>query len=649
MTWPGKGMQGEGQGLTAAGPGDPQPARRRTAAPAGPQRWKGTPRVRGSRPRIGVSGPALDRVRTGVWREAEPSQEAPTASLAAAPQTFRSRRWNARPGLPGRRGRAGAGRRGGAPGRGTFKLAASARAPGLRLPLPQAEPIMRLPRLLLVLRPLPLLLLLLLLLPSPTTPGPLAHPVSRRLGTRGPGGSPAPAASTRAPYSAGVCKSRPLDLVFIIDSSRSVRPLEFTKVKTFVSRIIDTLDIGAAGTRVAVVNYASTVKIEFQLQTYSDKQSLKQAVARITPLSTGTMSGLAIQTAMEEVFTVEAGARGPASNIPKVAIIVTDGRPQDQVNEVAARARASGIELYAVGVDRADKESLQMMASDPLDEHVLYVETYGVIEKLSSRFQETFCAVDPCVLGTHQCQHVCISDGDGRHHCECSQGYTLNADKRTCSAVDPCVLGTHQCQHVCISDGDGRHHCECSQGYTLNADKRTCSAINKCALNTHGCEHICVNDRTGSYHCECYNGYTLNEDRKTCSAQDKCASGTHGCQHLCVNDRDGSHHCECYEGYTLNADKKTCSVRDKCALGTHGCQHVCVSDGTASYHCDCFPGYSLNEDRKTCSAVEEARRLISTEDVCGCEATVAFQEKVSSYLQRLNTKHILSGRFSAST
>ncbi|KAF6104718.1 matrilin 3 [Phyllostomus discolor] len=469
----------------------------------------------------------------------------------------------------------------------------------------------RLPGLLLLLWPL--LLLLLLLLPSPaapTAPRPLARSGFRRLGTHGPGGSPghrpAPAVPTGAPYSgagqsggtrgAGVCKSRPLDLVFIIDSSRSVRPSEFTKVKTFVSRIIDTLDIGAADTRVALVNYASTVKIEFHLQNHSDKQSLKQAVARITPLSTGTMSGLAIQTAMEKAFTVEAGARGPSSNIPKVAIIVTDGRPQDQVNEVAAQARAAGIELYAVGVGRADMESLKTIASKPLDEHVFYVETYGVIEKLSSRFQETFCAADPCVLGTHGCQHVCISDGDGRHHCECSQGYSLNADKKTCSAID------------------------------------------KCALNTHGCGHICVNDRSGSYHCECYEGYTLNADRKTCSAQDQCAAGTHGCQHVCVSDRAGSHHCECYEGYTLNADKKTCSVRDKCALGSHGCQHICVSDGAAAYHCDCYTGFTLNEDKRTCSAVEEARRLISTEDACGCEATLAFQEKVSSSLQRLNAK-----------
>ncbi|KAM6221093.1 LOW QUALITY PROTEIN: matrilin-3 [Rhynchocyon petersi] len=454
-----------------------------------------------------------------------------------------------------------------------------------------------------------LLLLPLLLLPPPGAPRSVARravPGFREPAPRGPAGSPARRPwATRAPESgagepggdrgAGVCKSRPLDLVFIIDSSRSVRPLEFTKVKTFVSQIIDTLDIGEAHTRVAVVNYASTVKIEFHLRAHSDKQSLKQAVARIAPLSTGTMSGLAIQTAMDEAFTVGAGARGSTSNIPKVAIIVTDGRPQDQVNEVAARARASGIELYAVGVDRADMESLKLIASEPLEDHVFYVETYGVIEKLSSRFQETFCALDPCLLGTHQCQHVCISDGEGSHHCECSQGYTLNADKKTCSVID------------------------------------------KCALNTHGCEHICVNGRTGSYHCECYDGYILNEDRKTCSVEDKCAFGRHGCQHICVRDRAGSYHCECFEGYILNEDNKTCSVRNKCALDTHGCQHLCVSDGTASYHCDCYDGYTLNDDRKTCSVIEEARRLISTEVACGCEATLAFQENVSSYLQRLNT------------
>ncbi|CAK7296732.1 MATN3 [Vulpes lagopus] len=47
-------------------------------------------------------------------------------------------------------------------------------------------------------------LLLLLPPPAPAAPGPLTRPGWRRLGTRGPGGSPgrrpAPAAPTRAPH-----------------------------------------------------------------------------------------------------------------------------------------------------------------------------------------------------------------------------------------------------------------------------------------------------------------------------------------------------------------------------------------------------------------------------------------------------------------
>lgn len=190
---------------------------------------------------------------------------------------------------------------------------------------------------------------------------------------------------------AQLCKSRPLDLVFIIDSSRSVRPAEFEKVKIFLSEMVDSLDIGSDATRVALVNYASTVNIEFLLKKFFSKAEVKQAFSRIDPLSAGTMTGLAIKTAMEQVFTESAGARPLKKNIGKVAIIVTDGRPQDKVEEVAAAARASGIEIYAVGVDRADMRSLKQMASQPLDDHVFYVETYGVIEKLTSKFRESLC------------------------------------------------------------------------------------------------------------------------------------------------------------------------------------------------------------------------------------------------------------------
>ncbi|TNN45209.1 Matrilin-3 [Liparis tanakae] len=227
------------------------------------------------------------------------------------------------------------------------------------------------------------------------------------------------------------CRSRPLDLVFIIDSSRSVRPGEFEKVKIFLADMVDTLDVGSDATRVAVVNYASTVKIEFLLKSHYNKPDMKKAISRIEPLAAGTMTGLAIKTAVNEAFTEQSGARLRSRKISKVAIIVTDGRPQDQVEEVSASARASGIEIYAVGVDRADMRSLQQMASIPLVDHVFYVETYGVIEKLTSKFRETLCGLDPCATG-HDCEHICVNN-NASYYCQCRNGFILNADEKTCS------------------------------------------------------------------------------------------------------------------------------------------------------------------------------------------------------------------------
>uniref|UniRef100_A0A8C5M9B3 Matrilin 3 n=1 Tax=Leptobrachium leishanense TaxID=445787 RepID=A0A8C5M9B3_9ANUR len=271
------------------------------------------------------------------------------------------------------------------------------------------------------------------------------------------------------------CKSRPMDLVYIIDSSRSVRIEDFEKVKVFLSNMIETLDTGERATRVAVVNYASTVKIEFFLKTYFIKAAIQKAILKISPLSAGTMTGLAIQTALEEAFTEASGARHPSFNIPKVAIIVTDGRPQDKVQDIAARARSAGIEIYAVGVGNVDMQSLKFMASEPYDDHVFYVETYGVIEKLTSKFKETLCGVDFCAPGKHECEHTCVAT-DVSYFCKCHAGYILNPDKKTCSrkVVDFCAQGRHDCEHTCVT-ADGSYYCKCRAGYTLNPDKKTCS------------------------------------------------------------------------------------------------------------------------------------------------------------------------------
>ncbi|KAM4699797.1 cartilage matrix protein [Discoglossus pictus] len=235
------------------------------------------------------------------------------------------------------------------------------------------------------------------------------------------------------------CRTRPTDLLFIIDSSRSVRPSEFEQAKVFISQVIESLDVGVNATRVGILNYASSVKNEFSLKTHKTKASLLQAVKKIQPLSTGTMTGLAIQYAINQAFTETEGAR-VKSDISKVAIVVTDGRPQDGVKDVSARARETGIEMYAIGVGRVDMTTLRQIASEPLDEHVDYVESYSLIEKLSKKFQEAFCAMaDLCSTGDHDCQQICVST-PGSYTCACRDGFTLNEDGKTCNACGASAL-----------------------------------------------------------------------------------------------------------------------------------------------------------------------------------------------------------------
>lgn len=122
-----------------------------------------------------------------------------------------------------------------------------------------------------------------------------------------------------------LCRTRPTDLVFVVDSSRSVRPVEFEKVKVFLSQVIESLDVGPNATRVGVVNYASAVKQEFPLRAHSSKAALLQAVRRIQPLSTGTMTGLALQFAITRAFSDAEGGRPRAPDISKVRALTRAG------------------------------------------------------------------------------------------------------------------------------------------------------------------------------------------------------------------------------------------------------------------------------------------------------------------------------------
>ncbi|XP_026205239.1 matrilin-4 isoform X2 [Anabas testudineus] len=394
------------------------------------------------------------------------------------------------------------------------------------------------------------------------------------------------------------CKSGPVDLVFLIDSSRSVRPHEFETMRKFMIDILNTLDIGLNSTRVGVVQYSSQVRSEFSLKSHGNLDSMVKGINQIIPLAQGTMTGLAIRYVMNVAFTAEEGDR---PKVPNVAVIVTDGRPQDRVAEVAAEAREKGIEIYAVGVARADMTSLRAMASPPFEDHVFLVESFDLIHQFGLQFQDKLCGVDLCLESDHGCEHICESS-PGSYHCLCLPGYTLNDDGKTCAAIDLCAQEKHDCEQICVSS-PGSFSCDCNKGFKLNDDKKTCSMIDYCSFGNHSCDHECVSVLNG-YHCRCNDGYRLLANGKTCQAIDLCAEGKHDCEQICIS-APGVFTCDCNKGFKLNQDKKTCTNIDMCNTVEHGCEHQCVST-PGSYYCICPEGQLLQEDGKSCGTCKSA-------------------------------------------
>uniref|UniRef100_A0A8D0EYJ5 Matrilin 2 n=1 Tax=Strix occidentalis caurina TaxID=311401 RepID=A0A8D0EYJ5_STROC len=266
--------------------------------------------------------------------------------------------------------------------------------------------------------------------------------------------------------------------VLLNANSRSVSPYDFEKVKEFILTILQFLDISPDATHVGLIQYGSTVKHEFSLKTFRRKQDIERAVKRMMHLATGTMTGLAIQYAVNIAFSESEGARPLKQNVPRIIMIVTDGRPQDPVAEIATKARNSGILIFAIGVGRVDMNTLKSIGSEPHEEHVFLVANFSQIETLTSAFQTKLCAQDLyyCALQdhvNHGCEHICVS-ADNSYICKCREGFILRQDGKTCRRRDICKSVRHGCEHICVNEDDS-YVCKCHEGFLLREDDgKTC-------------------------------------------------------------------------------------------------------------------------------------------------------------------------------
>lgn len=189
--------------------------------------------------------------------------------------------------------------------------------------------------------------------------------------------------------SASGCRTAPCDLVFILDGSWSVEDVNFEIVKRWLVNITTSFNIGQTFTQVGVVQYSDDPVLEIPLGKHFYTKDLIKAMESIEYMGGNTNTGTAIQFATDKLFGLS--ERGP-SGISRIAVVLTDGKSQDEVLKAAEIARKKGVILFAIGVGpETEVSQLQDIANKPFSTYVFSVEDYKGISRIIQIIRQKLC------------------------------------------------------------------------------------------------------------------------------------------------------------------------------------------------------------------------------------------------------------------
>ncbi|KAF7219886.1 transcript variant X3 [Nothobranchius furzeri] len=190
------------------------------------------------------------------------------------------------------------------------------------------------------------------------------------------------------------CRTAPCDLVFILDGSWSVEDVNFEIVKRWMVNITTTFNIGQRFTQVGVVQYSDSPVLEIPLERFSTNKDLIKAMESIEYMGGNTNTGTAIEFATDRLFGLS--ERGH-SGVSRIAVVLTDGKSQDEVLKAAETARKKGVILFAIGVGSETEDAeLRDIANKPFTTYVFSVEDYKGISRIIQVIRQKLCEEIVC-------------------------------------------------------------------------------------------------------------------------------------------------------------------------------------------------------------------------------------------------------------
>ncbi|XP_055740500.1 collagen alpha-1(XII) chain-like isoform X5 [Salvelinus fontinalis] len=178
------------------------------------------------------------------------------------------------------------------------------------------------------------------------------------------------------------------DVVILVDGSYSIGLSNFAKVRAFLEVLVNSFDIGQDKIQISLVQYSRDAHTEFYLNTHHEMSAVVHAVRTFPYRGGSTNTGRAMTYVREKIFLTNRGSR---PNVPRVTILITDGKSSDSFKDPATKLKKADVEIFAVGVKDAVRSELEAIATEPVETHVYTVEDFDAFQRISKELTQSIC------------------------------------------------------------------------------------------------------------------------------------------------------------------------------------------------------------------------------------------------------------------
>ena len=189
-----------------------------------------------------------------------------------------------------------------------------------------------------------------------------------------------------------VCQTN-LDLLFLLDQSGSVGRSNHALALQFIQSVVNFFEVGGNNTRVALFTFSTGATVDLLFNSSLTTQDVVSVISGIPYRGGFTHTAWALYYATIAFTYPELnGARPIAAGVPRIVVLITDGRSNTySITRHARNLLDTGATVYSIGIGNVYTPELNQIASDPDSNHVFLLNSYTDAASFVQRLSGTTC------------------------------------------------------------------------------------------------------------------------------------------------------------------------------------------------------------------------------------------------------------------